>query len=217
MKQSVKILLCVLAWACCAGGYAAAAAKPEPVQLLKPQTTGGKPLMQALAERKSRRAFAEKRLPPPLLANLLWAACGVNRPDSGKRTAPSACDWREIDVYAATADGLYLYDAKANRLEPVLAKDIRASAGEQPFVKTAPVVLIFVADYARMGGVPKDKKDFYSATDTGFISQNVYLFCASEGLATVVLGMVDRPALAKIMNLRADQTIILSQPVGYPR
>jgi nitroreductase len=196
---------------------AAPAEKLEPVTLVKPQASGGKPLLEALAKRQSTRAFDARKLPPQTLSNLLWAADGINRPDSGKRTAPSAMNRQEIGIYVATAEGLYLYDAKANRLDPVLAKDIRPYAGGQPFVKTAPVVLIYVADYAKMGDLPQDVKDFYSATDTGFISQNVYLYCASEGLATVVLGWVDKPALAKIMKLRDDQKIILSQPVGYPK
>ena len=191
--------------------------KLGPLQLVKPQTSGGKPLMEALAKRQSTRSFDARKLPAQPLSNLLWAADGINRPDSGKRTAPSAMNRQEIDVYAAMADGLYLYNAKEHRLDPVLAEDIRASSGEQPFVKTAPIVLIYVSDQARMKKAPQESKDFYSATDTGFISQNVYLYCASEGLATVVLGWVDKPALAKAMKLRDDQKIILTQPVGHPK
>jgi len=186
------------------------------IQLLEPQTDGGRPLMQVLKDRKTSRAFSSEKLPMQVLSNMLWAAWGVNRPD-GKRTAPSARNWQEIEVYVALADGLYLYDAKAHILKPVLAEDIRAATGLQPFVKDAPVNLIFVSDLSRMGGVPADQKDFYSATDTGFISQNVYLYCASEGLATVVRGAVDRPALAKVMKLRPDQKVILAQTVGYPK
>ncbi len=189
----------------------------KPIQLLKPQMDGGRPLMRVLQDRKSSRAFSNKKLPPQVLANMLWAADGVNRPDSGKRTAPSAVNWQEIDIYVALAEGLYLYDARTNMLQPVLAEDIRAATGQQRFTQAAPVNLIYVADRSRMGQIKKDQQDFYSATDTGFISQNVYLFCASEGLATVVLGMVDKPALAKKMGLRPDQKIILTQPVGYPK
>lgn len=193
------------------------AEKPGPIQLTKPQTAGGKPLMEALAKRQSTRSFDARKLPAQTLSNLLWAANGINRPESGKRTAPSAMNRQEIDVYAAMADGLYLYNAKEHRLDPVLAEDVRASAGEQPFVKTAPVVLIYVSDQGRMKKAPQESKDFYSATDAGFVSQNVYLYCASEGLATVVLGWVDKPALAKAMKIRDDQKIILTQPVGYPK
>jgi SagB-type dehydrogenase family enzyme len=214
----MKRLICITAYAAWLVAIAAAAAdSPEPIKLPKPQMETGKPLMQALKERKSTRSFSAEKLPPQVLSSLLWAANGINRPDSGKRTAPSAVNWQEIDIYAAMENGLYLYNAKDHRLEPVLPGDLRAKAGEQPFVKTAPVVLVYVSDHARMGDTPAEMKDFYSATDTGFVSQNVYLFCASEGLATVVLGWVDKPALAKAMKLRDSQKVILSQPVGYPR
>jgi SagB-type dehydrogenase family enzyme len=193
--------------------------KLKPIKLLKPQMEGGKPLMQVLKARKSSRVFSKKKLSVQMLSNLLWAACGVNRPvagKTGKRTAPSACNWQEIDIYVAFAKGLYLYDAAANVLKPVLAKDLRASAGIQKFTKDAPLNLIFVTNLSRMGRANKKSKEFYSATDTGFISQNVYLFCASEGLATVVLGYVNKPMLAKKMGLKSDQKVILTQPVGYP-
>jgi nitroreductase len=124
---------------------------------------------------------------------------------------------QEIDVYVATAEGLYLYDANAHALVGVLAGDIRAATGKQPFVKDAPVNLVFVADFAKMGNTPADQKEFYAATDTGYISQNVYLYCASEGLATVVRGSVDRPACQAAMKLRDDQKVILAQTVGYPK
>lgn len=186
------------------------------IQLLKPQMDGGRPLMQVLKDRRSMRAFSTEKLPMQVLSNMLWAACGVNRPNSGKRTAPSAMNMQEIDIYVATADGLYLFDAKAHMLKPVLAEDIRAMTGTQSFVQEAPVNLIYVADLSRMR-LLSDSKDFYSAANTGFISQNVYLYCASEGLATVVRGLVDRPALAKVMKLRRDQKVILVQSVGYPK
>jgi SagB-type dehydrogenase family enzyme len=189
----------------------------KPVQLPKPQMDGGKPLMQALKDRKSSRAFSTKKLPVQVLGNLLWAAFGINRPDTGHRTAPSAVNWQEIDIYVATADGLYLYNAKGHILQMVLAEDIRAETGMQPFVKDAPVELVYVADYSRMGRGTEEEKNLYSAADTGFIGQNVYLFCASEGLATVIRGSIDRPALAKAMKLRPDQKIILAQTVGYPK
>jgi len=192
-------------------------AELKPIQLLEPQTEGGRPLMQVLKDRKSSREFNTEKLPLQVLSNMLWAAWGINRPESGKRTAPSAMNLQEINVYIALAEGLYLYDAKANILKPVLPEDIRAMTGGQPFVKDAPVNLIYVADYSKMGKVSAKDKVFYSATDAGFISQNVYLFCASEGLATVVRGYVDKPALAKVMKLRPDQKVILAQTVGYPK
>ncbi len=174
--------------------------------------------MQVLNERRSSREFFPGTLSPQMLSSLLWAADGVSRPDTGKRTAPSAQDRQEIDIYVATADGLYLYDAKAQVLKLIDAKDLRTLTGRQDFVAQAPVNLVYVADFARMGTrMSVDEKLFYSAADTGFISQNVYLYCASEGLATVVRGSVDRKALAAAMHLGPDQHVMLSQTVGFPR
>jgi nitroreductase len=177
----------------------------------------GTPLMQALKDRKSSRAFSKQMLPNQVLSNMLWAAFGANRPESGRRTAPSARNWQEIDIYVATTDGVSLYDAEAHALIPVLAEDIRALTGQQPFVQEAPVNLVYVADFSRMGDAEKDVKVFLSAADTGFVSQNVYLYCASEGLATVVRGLIDRPALEQAMKLRPEQKVTLSQSVGYPK
>lgn len=193
------------------------AAGSDPLPLPKPQVEGGKPLMKALKERASSRAFSSEKLPLQLLSNLLWAACGINRPDSGKRTAPSARNWQEIDVYVTSADGLFLFEPRTHVLKPVLSEDIRALTGIQPFVKDVPLNLIYVADYARVSQDSPADQDRYTAADAGFISQNVYLFCASEGLATVVRGLIDREALAKKMGLRPDQKIILAQSVGYPQ
>jgi SagB-type dehydrogenase family enzyme len=189
----------------------------KPIPLLKPQLDGGRPLMQVLKDRKSSRAFGSEKLSMQVMSNLLWAACGVNRPESGKRTAPSAVNWQEIDIYVATPDGLYLYDAKPHTLRPILAKDIRAMTGTQPYVKEAPIDLIYVADFSRMDKATDEQKVFYSAAGTGFISQNVYLYCASEGLATVVRASIDKPTLEKAMKLRPDQKITLAQSVGYPK
>ena len=193
-------------------GQVAVAEELKPVVLPPPQTEGGKPLMQALRERKSSREFSSDKLPPQVLSNLLWAAWGLNRED-GRRTAPSARNRQEIDVYVALAEGMFLYNAKDHRLDPVAKEDLRAATGTQPFVGQAPVNLVFVADQAKLGG----PDDATASADTGFISQNVYLYCASEGLATVVRGMVPRDTLAKAMKLRPDQKITLAQTVGYPR
>ena len=141
----------------------------------------------------------------------------VRRPDSGRRTAPSASNRQEIDVYVATGDGLYRYEAGKHVLDPVLAEDIRGATGGQAFVREAPVQLVYVADFARMEGSTTEDKIFYSAADTGFISQNVYLYCASEGLATVVRASTDRATLAARMKLRPEQRITLAQSVGYPK
>jgi SagB-type dehydrogenase family enzyme len=189
----------------------------EIMKLPPPQTTGGKPLMQALQERHSTREFASRPLAPQDLSNLLWAAAGINRADSGKRTAPSARDWREIDIYVATADGAYVYDAKAHALRQVLARDVRALTGKQDFVAGAPLNLVYVADQHRMQDADAEDMNRYAAADTGFIAQNVYLYCASAGLNTVVRGLVDRAALAAALGLSPHQQIILAQTVGYPK
>jgi len=196
-------------------GFNAFAEELKPVELLEPQLERGKLLMQALKERQSNRSLSDKELPLDVLSNLLWAASGVNRPDSGKRTAPSAKNWQEIDIYVAMQKGLYLYNPQKHILEPVVAKDIREFTGFQSLTRRAPLDLIYVADFSKTDGDDQNKV-FYSDVDAGFISQNVYLFCASEGLATVVLGSLDRPSLAKLMNLRKDQKIMLTQPIGYP-
>lgn len=212
MSGKTLLVLCVLLLA-----VSVAAQDLKTIPLPSPDTTGGKPLMQALKMRQSSREFSADTIPLPVLSNLLWAACGVNRAESGKRTAPSAMNRQEIDVYAATAQGLFRYDSKTHSLQQLLTEDIRAKTGEQPFVKDAQVNLIYVADYAKMSRGSDEDKTLYSAADAGFISQNVYLFCASEGLATVVRGSVDRVELGKAMNLSADQKIILAQSIGYPK
>lgn len=189
----------------------------KPIQLLSPQKDAGRPLMQVLNDRKSSREFSDEKLPDQVLSNLLWAAAGVNRADSGKRTAPSAVNWQEIDIYVATADGLFLYDAKIHALNPVLSEDIRGLTGRQAFVKNVPVNLVYVADFSRMGKASMEDKILYSAADTGFISQNVYLYCASEGLVTVIRGLLDRTVLGEKIKLKPDQRVILSQSVGYPK
>ncbi|MBZ5514753.1 MAG: SagB/ThcOx family dehydrogenase [Acidobacteriia bacterium] len=214
MKNQRYILLCFVALLISPAWLAAQELKP--IDLPSPQTDGGLPLMQALKARHTTREFKAEKLPPQVLANLLWAAFGINRPDIGKRTAPSARNWQEIDLYVATAEGLYVYDAKGNRLNPVLAEDVRAATGTQDFVKSAPLNLVYVADLAKTGDANAEAQTLFTAMDAGFIAQNVYLFCASEGLVTVVRGSVDRTALAKVMKLRPNQRIIAAQTVGYP-
>ena len=187
------------------------------IELPKPNMEGGKPLMEALKARQTQREYSPDRLSMQVMSDMLWAAFGINRPESGKRTAPSAMNMQEIDIYVALEEGLYVYNATDHVLNPVLEADIRADTGPQPFVKDAPVNLVYVADYSKMSQVPENLQDFYAGCDTGFISQNVYLYCASEGLATVVRGYVDKEALAGVMKLREDQKIVLAQTVGYPK
>jgi SagB-type dehydrogenase family enzyme len=195
---------------------ATVAAQTADVALPAPQTDGGKPLMQALKERRTTRNFAEQPLDLQQLSNLLWAAFGINRPD-GHRTAPSARNWQEIDVYVALADGLYVYDARGHVLKGVLAQHLRALAGAQAHAREAPLTLVYVADEGRMGLADRETRQAYAAADAGFIAQNVYLFCASEGLGSVVFASIDRDRFAQAAGLRPGQHVTLAQSVGHPR
>jgi nitroreductase len=188
----------------------------QSIDLPGPQKTGGMPLMDALAKRSTARAFDSKELSAQQLSSLLWAAFGINRPD-GKRTAPSAMNFQETDIYVLLKQGAYVYSATSNRLDLVVAEDIRALGGTQSFVKDAPVTLVFVADFARMGQGSVDNKKNTANIDVGYISQNAYLYCASEGLVTGARGSVDRATLGPRLKLRPDQRIILAQSVGYPK
>jgi len=198
------------------GTAVAQARNPATIVLPPPRTQGGKPLIEALRLRRSTRDYAARPLPPQVLSDLLWAAFGVNRPESGDRTAPY---WRHvmvIDVYAAMADGVWLYEPKAHELQPYMGGDIRTDTGLQDFVGKAPLNLIYVAHGERMTDVSAEDRRLYASVDTGFIGQNVYLFCASEGLATVFRGAVDYAKLARTMRLGDGQFVTFSQTVGYP-
>jgi len=186
------------------------------IALPLPAKHGGLPLMDALAKRQSAREFAPDALPLPLLSGLLWAAFGRNRED-GKRTAPTALNAQEIDVYVALPTGAYLYDAAAHELRLVAAADLRRVTGYQDFVDEAPLDLVYVADQARMGMVPVGQRSAYAHVAAGAISQNVYLFCASSGLATVIRAWINREAIADALGLAHDQQVLLSQTVGYPK
>lgn len=187
-----------------------------PRSLPRPRETGGMPLLSALKLRHSTREYSDRPLAPQSLSDLLWAAFGVNRPN-GDRTAPY---WRHvmvIDVYAAMADGVWLYDPKAHALVPHLSADIRAETGLQDFVATAPLNLIYVAHGERMTDVSPEERRLYASVDAGFIGQNVYLFCASEGLASVFRGAVDYAKLGRTLKLPAGQFVTFAQTVGYAR
>jgi len=186
------------------------------IKLPAPDTSGGVPLMKALKERKTARSFDTKPLPQQTLSNLLWAAFGVNRSD-GRRTAPSAMNWQETDIYLAMGDGLFLYDASSNSLKQISKEDIRAKTGVQSFVASAPLDIVYVADLSRVKHASGDDETLWVGADCGFIAQNVYLYCASEGLSCVVRGSINKDELAKAMGLRSDQKIVLSQTVGYPK
>ncbi|HEY0282286.1 MAG TPA: nitroreductase family protein [Rhizomicrobium sp.] len=181
-----------------------------------PRSKGGMPLTEALLLRRSTRDYSERPIPPQVLSDLLWSAFGVNRPN-GERTAPY---WRHImvtDIYLAMADGVWLYEPKAHALLPHSGEDIRALTGAQKFATTAPLNLVYVAHGERMTDVSLEDRRLFASVNTGFIGQNVYLFCASEGLATVFRGSVDYPKLAQALKLPEQQFVTFAQTVGYPK
>lgn len=192
----------------------------QDIVLPAPNKSGGKPLMDALSERQSGRSFSDNDLPLQQLSDLLWAAWGFNREAEGKRTAPSSHNRQEMDVYVTLKSGLYLYDAASNALKQIHDRDIRALTGTQDFPALAPVNLVYVADLTKRGlredQTITDTDLLSSWANTGFMAQNVYLYCASEGLSCVIRAMVPREALAKEMNLTKSQVIILAQTIGKP-
>jgi nitroreductase len=192
-------------------------AAAQNITLPKPQTTGGMPLMDALQKRQSSREFSEKEIPVQLLSNLLWAANGINRQDSKKHTAPSSMNEQPIDIYVSTASGLYLYNPLTNILELILEEDIRAKTGKQDFTATAPLNLVYVSDYAKIKNGADCDKASVSSADAAFIGQNVYLFCASEGLAVVIRAWIDKEPLQAAMHLSPTQKVVLAQTIGYPK
>jgi nitroreductase len=196
----------------------ALADEPKVIELPPPWTSGGKPLAEALWARRSTRVFDTARpVPIPVLSNMLWSAYGINRPASGDRTVPSWGHAIEAEVYAAAADGVWLYDPRRHRLTQVIADDVRAQCGVQDFVATAPLTLVYVADGDRLQGAAGDERRFRAYTDVGFIGQNVYLFCASEGLVAVIRQSFDHARLTKTLGLPPSRIITLAQTVGYPK
>ena len=207
----------ILASAVLAGASTVTVAQElKPLDLPPPRGERGQPLIAALRLRRSTREYSDRPLAVQVLSDLLWAAFGINRP-SGDRTAPY---WRHvmvIDIYVAMADGVWLYEPKAHTLLPHLKDDVRAQTGLQDFVATAPLNLVYVAHGERMMDISAEERRLYASVDTGFIGQNVYLFCASEGLATVFRGAVDYPKLARTLQLPDQQFVTFAQTVGYPR
>jgi nitroreductase len=180
------------------------------------RTQGGKPLTEALKLRRSIREYSDRPLSRQVLSDLLWSAFGINRP-GGDRTAPY---WRHImviDVYAAMADGVWLYDPTRHSLVRHSESDIRAETGLQDFVAAAPLNLVYVAHGDRMHDVPAADRRLYASVDAGFIGQNVYLFCASEGLATVFRGAVPYEKLHRALGLDEAQFVTFAQTVGYAK
>lgn len=185
------------------------------ISMPPPEKHGDLPIMKALAKRRSSRDFAPDPLPLQLLSNLLWAAHGMNRADGG-RTSPSALNVQEIDVFVALPSGAYRYDATAHELHLVASSDLRRITGYQDFVDEAPLDLVYVADHSRVKLVPVGQRESYASVAAGAITQNVYLFAASNGLATVIRAWIDRAAIADALGLTHDQQVSLSQTVGYP-
>ncbi len=184
------------------------------ILLPPPARDGGMPLMQAFRHRQSQREFASTPLSEQQLSDLLWAAGGVNRPELGGRTAPSAMNAQEVRIYVALARGLFLYEPQAHGLERVLASDVRSVTGYQDFVDNAALDLIFVADHARMKLIPASQREAFAYAAAGAMAQNVYLFCASAHLAAVVRAWFDRNALSTAMGLGNDEQVLLAQTVG---
>lgn len=186
------------------------------IQLPVPSKSGGMPLMEALSKRSTNRSMDSTRhLSEQQLSDLVWAAWGINRPD-GRRTAPSALNRQEIDLYLIGRSGAYLYDAKEHKLIPVAEGDHRAEVNNQEFTKTGDWILIFVADYSRMNSDDAQRNAITAGIDAGLIAQNVYLYGASEGLAVVVHMSLNQKEVAEILHLDTTQHIVMGQTVGLP-
>jgi len=207
---------CILIGVVCLSGWCVEGAASEYESLSTPRMAGGRPLLEVLKERHSTRQFKPDPVSREQLSDLLWAGFGVNRPQTGQRTAPCTMNLRSIDVYLVAADGAYRYDADGHRLEVITRQDLRGLTGGQDYVQVAPVALLYVADHARFAKVAPAEREFYSAVDAGLIGQNVYLFCASEGLGCVIHMPGDRAALAKALGLRPEQQVVLAHTVGHP-
>jgi SagB-type dehydrogenase family enzyme len=190
------------------------AQRADTISLPDPVRQGGKPLMQALNDRHSSRNFSERELTPQQLSDMLWAANGINRPD-GRRTSPSARNKQEIDIYITTARGAYLYDAVKNTLIGISAEDIRAKTGGQPFVKDAAVNILYVCDKGRAASSDETGALINAAFTAGACAQNVYLYCTSEGLGSVVRGSFSSDELNVLLKLSDQKVIIMAQTVGY--
>ena len=194
----------------------AAAPGARTIRLPAAPRRGGMPLVEALRRRESQRDFDPAPLPRKTLSALLWAAAGINRPALGGRTTPSAMNAQEVLLYVALPDGLYAYDPQPHALTLAVATDVRRVTGYQDFVDNAPLDLVYVADHSRMKLVPAAQRQAYAFAAAGAMAQNVYLYCAAAGLATVIRAWFDHRALGKAMALGADQQLLLAQTVGAP-
>ncbi|MBR3724676.1 MAG: nitroreductase family protein [Bacteroidales bacterium] len=174
------------------------------------------PLFAALQQRRTIRELREEEIPPEMVSSLLWSAYGFNRPGEKRRVVPSAVNVQEFDIYLFTHEGVFKYDALTNTLETVLRGDHRGIISKQKHFVVAPVAVVIVANYDRME-VFKDTetRDFYAAVDCGYVSQNIYLFCASAKLGTVACGAIERDAIHKLLNIKNGRAL-LAHPVGLP-
>ncbi|MCQ2299307.1 MAG: SagB/ThcOx family dehydrogenase [Bacteroidales bacterium] len=198
------------------GGTAVA----QDIKLAEHNDSNGMPLMNALAERHTVRSYSTQPIALDELSNLLWATYGYNRPEVKKRTAPSAVNMQEMDIYVYTTEAIYLYNAANNMLEFVTKGDYRKEISTQPHFGVAPISIVIVADYDRM----KEKMkladpatlDFYAAVDCGYVSQNIYLYATAAQLGTVACGGIDREAISKRLGLKNAKPM-LAHPVGFPQ
>ena len=207
-----SIFLSLVAACMLSGAYAQTL---SPIQLKAPEKKAGLSVMETLANRHSTREFSNKNLTLQELSNLLWAANGINRPEKGMKTAPSAMNAQEVDVYVCMEEGAFLYDAKSNQLQPVIQEDLRGLVGgKQTFVKNAPVVLLMVSDLSKLPGGNSEQTKLMAAIDAGIVSQNISIACSGLGLITVPRASMDKEALAQKLKLKSTQLLLMNNPVG---
>lgn len=212
MYRTIYIKLIVLMYL-----LSVSAQELKPVSLPKPDMKRAGTLMDALSKRASVREFKDSALSLQDLSDLLWSANGINRPEKKGRTAPSAINAQDIDIYVIKEEGVFVYDYVKHALKVVQKGDFRKKIGRQPFVETAPVNLILVSDLSRFNRGEEHQKMMWGAFDAGIVSENVSLFCASAGLATVVRAMIDIDEMQSALKLGSTQKIMLNHPVGYPK
>ena len=207
-----SIFLSLVAACMLSGAYAQTL---SPIQLKAPEKKAGLSVMETLANRHSTREFSNKKLTLQELSNLLWAANGINRSEKGMRTAASAMNAQEVDVYVCMEEGAFLYDAKSNQLQPVIQEDLRGLVGgKQTFVKNAPVVLLMVSDLSKLPGGNSEQTKLMAAIDAGIVSQNISIACSGLGLITVPRASMDKEALAQKLKLKSTQLLLMNNPVG---
>jgi len=209
MKKAVFFVITILI-----GCFRNPVVAQDTIPLLPPSAKGEMSLVEALQKRKSTRDFSEEKLTDQQMSDLLWAAFGINRPGEGKRTAPSSRNQQEIDIYVFTENGVFVYNAINHSIIKIMNEDLRKYTGKQDFVGKAAVNLVYIADHSKSKDSDPVGRSKTSHINTGFIAQNVYLYCASQGLGCVVRGYTDKELLATMLNLRENQEIIVAQSVG---